>query len=106
MAPKDPNMAPKGSLRYFIFVVSANVKKFGGFRPFWVRKTSEIGHKMASIASYWAPKCTQFCPKWPQNDSQMTQPVPQSTTVHYLGAVRSFLHEKCLFNQENLTQNP
>ena len=75
MAPKDPNMAPKGSPRYFIFVVSANVKKFGGFRPFWVRKTSEIGHKMASIASYWAPKCTQFCPEWPQNDSQMTPTV-------------------------------
>ena len=63
MAPKDPNMAPKGSPRYFIFVVSANVKKFGGFRTFWVRKTSEIGPKMASIASYWGPQMYLILPK-------------------------------------------
>ena len=78
-APKkilnDPKMAPKGTPRYCIFVVSAIVHEFGGFRPFWVRKRSVIGHKMVSIACYWASKCTQFCPEWPQNDFQMTPTV-------------------------------
>ena len=73
--PNDPKIAPKGSPRYCMFVVSAIVHKLGGFRPFWARKTSEIVQKMASIASYWAIKCTQFCPEWPQNDSQMTPTV-------------------------------
>ena len=77
-----------------MFMVSATVNNFWGFRPFWVRKMSEISPKMASIACYWASKWTQICPEFPQNDSQTPQQysiVVVSTTVNYLGAFMSFL---------------
>jgi len=90
MGPKWPKltqftqkMAPKGSPRYCMFRVSATVHNFGGFRPFWVRKQSEISPNMASIACYWSFKYIQFCPEWPQNDSQMTPTVLYSCGQYY-----------------------
>ena len=90
MGPKWPKltqitqkMAPKGSPRYCMFMVSANVYNFGGIRPFLVRKRSEISLKMASIACYWASKCTKFCTEWPKNDSQMTPTVLYSCGQYY-----------------------
>ena len=90
LGPKRPKltqitkkMAPKGSPRYCMFMVSATVHNFGGFRPFWVRKRSEISPKMASIACYWSSKYIQFCPEWPQNDSQMTPTVLYSCGHYY-----------------------
>ena len=86
MAPIDPNypkMAPKGYPRYCMNMVSAIVHNFGGFRPFWVRKRSKISPNMSSIACYWASKCTQFCPEWPQNDSKMTPTLLYSCSQYY-----------------------
>ena len=81
--PNYPKMAPKGFPRYCMFMVSANVYNFGGIRPFLVRKRSEISLKMASIACYWASKCTKFCTEWPKNDSQMTPTVLYSCGQYY-----------------------
>ena len=38
LTQKKTKMAPKGSPRYCMFMVSAIVHNIGGFRPFWVRK--------------------------------------------------------------------
>ena len=69
MYQSPQQFAPKASPRFCIFMVSATVHNFGEFKPFWVRKRSEISPKLASIGCYLALKWTQICPKWPWNDS-------------------------------------
>ena len=78
-----PKVAPKGFPRYCMIMVSATVHNFGGFRPIWVGKRSEISPKMASKARNWASKYTQFFPEWPQIDSQMTPTVLYSCGQYY-----------------------
>ena len=80
-----PKFAPKVSPRLCIFMVSPTVHNFGGVRPFWVRKRSEISPRLASIASLFCSKWTQICPKWlfdsPQHCIQ-AQPAEQISSLY------------------------
>ena len=50
---------------------------------FGSEKRIEISPKMASIACYWASKCSKFFPELPQNDSQIFPTVLYSCGQYY-----------------------
>ncbi len=83
MAKIMPKWPPKGSPHYCLFMASAAVHNSRLFRPFWARKRAKISPKMAWITYYWPHKWSQFCPKQPKNDSQMTPKVLYSCGQYY-----------------------
>ena len=90
-------LASKASSRYCIFWISVTVHNLGVFWSFLSEKGVKSAPNWPQLLAVWLLNGLKFVPKGPKMTPKQPQQysiVVVSTTVHYLGAFRSFLVEE------------